>query len=77
MLDQASIHLNTCPSGHAAASLATALAVGVHLPAAGIALGLVALGISAGSVVGRYHYVVDVLGGAMLALVGAAISRLV
>ena len=73
VLGQASIQLNTCPSGHAAASLATALAVGVHLPVAGIALGLVALGISAGSVVGRYHYVVDVLGGAALALVGFAI----
>ena len=77
VLGRASNQLNTCPSGHAAASLATAAAVGASLPAAGIGLGLVALGITVGSVVGRYHYLLDALGGAALALVGFAISRLV
>src|SRR5207244_481657 len=40
VLVRASIHLNTFPSGHAAASLSTALAVGARLPLAGLVLGL-------------------------------------
>jgi len=77
VLDRASIHLNTFPSGHAAASVATALAVGAELPGAGLVLGLIALGIAAGSVLGRYHYAADALAGALLALAGFAVSRLV
>jgi membrane-associated phospholipid phosphatase len=76
VLGRASIHLNTFPSGHAAASLATALAVAARLPWAGFLLGLIALGISVGSVVGRYHYAADALAGATLALLGFLISRL-
>jgi membrane-associated phospholipid phosphatase len=77
VLGRASIQLNTFPSGHAAASLATALAVGVHLPSAGLVLGLVALGISLGSVLGRYHYAADALGGTAVALLGFLFSRFV
>jgi membrane-associated phospholipid phosphatase len=75
VLGRASIQLNTFPSGHAAASLATALAVGVCLPAAGLVLGLIALGILLGSVLGRYHYAADALSGAALAVLGFLVSR--
>ena len=75
VLGLASIQLNTFPSGHAAASLATALAVGARLPLVGLPLGLLALAIAIGSVVGRYHYAADALAGAALALLGFVISR--
>jgi membrane-associated phospholipid phosphatase len=77
VLGAASIQLNTFPSGHAAASVATALAVGARLPIAGAALGLLALGITVGSVVGRYHYAADAVAGAILGIAGFIISRFV
>jgi membrane-associated phospholipid phosphatase len=75
VIDQVSIQLNTFPSGHAAASLATALAVVARLPAAGLVLGVMATGIAIGSVVGRYHYAADVLAGLALAIIGFVVSR--
>ncbi len=63
-----SIQANTFPSGHAAGSLAVALAVIGTLPWTGAALLVVALSISLACVVGRYHYIVDVLAGVVLAL---------
>ena len=77
VLGLASIQLNTFPSGHAAASLATALAVGARLPLAGLPLGLLAIAIAIASVVGRYHYAADALTGAALALLGFVISQAV
>ncbi len=77
VLQRASIQLNTFPSGHVAASLATALAVGASLPIAGLVLVLLALGISVASVVGRYHYAADALAGVALALAAFVISRFV
>ena len=77
VLGRASIQLNTFPSGHVAASLATALAVYARLPVAGLLLGVLAIGIALGSVVGRYHYAADALAGAALALLGFVISRFV
>ena len=74
VLDRASIQLNTFPSGHTAASLAAALAVGAHLEAAGAVLGLIALGIATGSVVGRYHYAADAITGAVVALAAFTLS---
>jgi membrane-associated phospholipid phosphatase len=76
VLNRASVQLNTFPSGHAAASLATALAVGARLPAVGVVLAIVALGIAIGSVVGRYHYAADAITGMALAVAGFAISRI-
>ena len=70
VLDRASVQWNTFPSGHTAASLATALAVGAHMPIAGVVFGVVALSIAAGSVAGRYHYAAD-------AIIGAAVAVLV
>ena len=78
VLNRASVQWNTFPSGHTAASLATALAVGVHMPFAGVALAVVALSIAAGSVVGRYHYAADAIIGAavaVLAFVTATVVR--
>ena len=75
VLGVASVQLNTFPSGHAAASLATALAVGARLPLAGVLLGVLALAIAIGSVVGRYHYAADAVAGAALAILAFVISR--
>lgn len=77
LLGRASIQLNTFPSGHVAASVATALAVGARLPDAGVVLGLLAVGIAVGSVVGRYHYAADALAGAALAALAFMVSRVV
>jgi hypothetical protein len=68
VLNRASVQWNTFPSGHTAASVATALAVGSQMPFAGILLGVVAVSIAAGSVVGRYHYAADALVGAAVAV---------
>jgi membrane-associated phospholipid phosphatase len=74
ILDRASVQLNTFPSGHTAASLATALVVGAQLPLAGAALGAIALGIAVGSVVGGYHYAADAISGAAVAVAAFALS---
>lgn len=78
VLSRASVQWNTFPSGHTAASLATALAVGHEMPVAGLVLGSVAVSIAAASVVGRYHYAADAIVGAavaVLAFVTAAAAR--
>jgi membrane-associated phospholipid phosphatase len=78
VLDRASVQWNTFPSGHAAASLATALAVGADMPIAGMAIAGIAISIAVGSVVGRYHYAADALTGAgvaMLAFVMGSVTR--
>lgn len=59
---------NTFPSGHTSGSLAIALAVLPVMPVAGVVLLIIALAIALGCVTGRYHYAVDVLAGAILAL---------
>ena len=74
VLDRASVHWNTFPSGHAAASVAVALALGAHVPTAGAVLGIVAVSIAIGSVVGRYHYAADAIAGAVVAIVAFAMS---
>ncbi len=68
VLNRASVQWNTFPSGHTAASLATALAVGREMPLAGVVLGILAVSIAAGSVVGRYHYAADAIVGAVVAV---------
>jgi len=75
VLGRASHQLNTFPSGHAAASVAVALAVGAHLPIAGAMLAVLAGGILAGSVIGRYHYAADAITGAIVALLSFSFSR--
>ena len=59
---------NTLPSGHAAGSLAVALAVADILPVAGAILIVLALVIAVATVVTRAHFVVDVVSGVALAI---------
>lgn len=72
VLSRASVQWNTFPSGHTAASLATALAVAGDIPLAGVILGVLAISIAAGSVAGRYHYAADAIAGAAVAIVAFA-----
>jgi membrane-associated phospholipid phosphatase len=66
ILRHASIHLNTLPSGHVAAAVSAALVLLRLTPVAGAAFLLMALSIAVGAVVGRYHYTVDVVLGAIV-----------
>jgi membrane-associated phospholipid phosphatase len=66
---QFTICANTFPSGHAAGSLAVAFGVVDIMPRTGGVLMIIALCICLASVVGRYHYVVDVVAGILLALI--------
>lgn len=68
------IGVNTFPSGHVAGSLAIAMAVTGAAPVAGAALAVVAVSIAVACVVGRYHYIVDVVAGVVLALVAGTIT---
>jgi membrane-associated phospholipid phosphatase len=67
MVRQATIGVNTFPSGHVAVSLAAALAVLGSMPLTGGVLLFLAASVSLACSVGRYHYVVDVVAGAALA----------
>jgi membrane-associated phospholipid phosphatase len=75
MVEAFTIRANTFPSGHVAGSLAVAFALLGPLPAAGAVFLLLALSITVACVVGRYHYIVDAVAGAALAIaVWAAIQ---
>jgi membrane-associated phospholipid phosphatase len=74
LVENATIGVNTFPSGHVAASFAIALAVAGAMPVVGGVLFALAASIAVACVVGRYHYVVDVVTGLALAgLVWAAV----
>jgi membrane-associated phospholipid phosphatase len=66
-VENATIRVNTFPSGHVAVSLAVAAAVVDQMPLTGAILFALAVTVSIGAVVGRYHYVIDILTGALLA----------
>jgi hypothetical protein len=69
LLGATSIQANTFPSGHAAEAIASALlVVGAPVPVV-CAMFVSALAISAGAVLGRYHYALDALAGWMVAVV--------
>jgi membrane-associated phospholipid phosphatase len=68
MVQHLTIRVNTFPSGHAAGSLAVALAVAGALPWTGALLLVLAAAICVACVVGRYHYIVDVAAGTAVAL---------
>ena len=76
VLSRGSVQWNTFPSGHTAASTATALAVGTHVPAGGVVLGAIAVSIAVGSVVGRYHYAADAIAGVLVGLLAFFILAL-
>jgi hypothetical protein len=68
VVEKSSIQVNTFPSGHAAEALAAALLV---LGASGSLVTLMfaaAIGVSAGAVLGRYHYAADAIAGWAVAL---------
>ena len=68
MLGATSIQVNTFPSGHAAEALAAALLViGAPVPIV-VTIAVTALAISAGTVLGRYHYAADSIAGWMVAI---------
>ena len=68
LLRNASIHANTFPSAHVAASTAAALVVAALAPwPVGLLFGAIALGIALGTFFGRYHYMADALAGVLLA----------
>lgn len=68
MVQHLTIGVNTFPSGHAAGSLAVAFAVAGVLPGTGAALFVLAIAICVACVVGRYHYVIDVVAGGAVAV---------
>jgi membrane-associated phospholipid phosphatase len=76
ILRHGSVQWNTFPSGHVATASAAALAVGAVLPAAGAVLGLIAIGVAVAAAAGRYHYVADVVAGALVAALAFVLSRL-
>jgi membrane-associated phospholipid phosphatase len=67
LLGSTSIQVNTFPSGHAAEALAAALLVTDAPVPLVIVMGINAVLISAGAVLGRYHYAADILAGWMVA----------
>jgi membrane-associated phospholipid phosphatase len=68
MVENLTIRANTFPSGHAAGSLAVALAVIGVMPGIGLLFLVLAASIAVACVAGRYHYTVDVAAGIALAL---------
>lgn len=76
VLGRASVQWNTFPSGHAAASFATALAIAPYSLAVALVFGWIALSIAIGSVVGRYHYAADAIAGAIVAVIAFAITAI-
>jgi hypothetical protein len=68
ILQHASIHANTFPSAHVAASIACALFLVRVNAAVGLVFLFVAISISLGAVLGRYHYAADAILGAAAAI---------
>lgn len=68
LLGKSSIQVNTFPSGHAAEALAAALLVADAPWPVVVAMGISAVLVSAGAVLGRYHYVADAVAGWAVAL---------
>lgn len=64
---------NTFPSGHAAMAFAVAFALApVSVPAA-MAAAIVAIGVAIGAAAGGYHFALDVVVGALVAMAGCAV----
>jgi membrane-associated phospholipid phosphatase len=75
VLARVSHQLNTFPSGHVAVSIAAAACVLTVSWPAGLVFAMVAVGVAIGAVVGRYHYVMDVLVGVVVGLLAVVIFR--
>jgi len=70
-----SIGVNTFPSGHVAGSLATAIAVSEVIPAVAPFLLAIVVVIAIAAVLGRYHYFIDAVAGALLTLIAWVLVR--
>jgi hypothetical protein len=77
VLGRVSHRLNTFPSGHVAVSLASAAWVASVSGVAGGLVGVTAIAIAVGAVAGRYHYVLDVVLGVVVAASAVAIAAAV
>ncbi|HTM25060.1 MAG TPA: phosphatase PAP2 family protein [Vicinamibacterales bacterium] len=76
ILDAGSIGVNTFPSGHAAEALAAALLLSGSAWPIAACMFAIAAAISAGAVLGRYHYAADALAGwAVAILVWALVNH--
>lgn len=69
ILRHGSIHAISFPSAHVASAFAIALVLLYYAPAIGGVFLVIAILISLGAVIGRYHYAADVIAGAFTALV--------
>ncbi|HEU4636407.1 MAG TPA: phosphatase PAP2 family protein [Edaphobacter sp.] len=69
ILRHGSIHAISFPSAHVASAFAIALVLLYYAPAIGFVFLVVAILISLGAVLGRYHYAADVIAGALTALI--------
>ena len=68
LLGRTSIQANTFPSGHAAEAVACALLVSTAPAPVSLAVAIAAVLVSAGAVLGRYHYAADAIAGWMVAM---------
>lgn len=74
LLARVSHMANTFPSGHVAVTAAAAVTVYPVSPTAGLAMSVMTVGIAFGAVVGRYHFVVDVILGGGLGVAAGLLS---
>jgi membrane-associated phospholipid phosphatase len=74
VLRHASIQLNTFPSAHVVCTVAASLVLLKAVPLAGGIFLLVSLSIAAGAVLGRYHYLPDVIFGALLSVAVSGVT---
>jgi membrane-associated phospholipid phosphatase len=74
ILKNAGIHAISFPSAHVASALAVALVLLRLSPAIGMPFLVLAILISLGAVIGRYHYALDVLLGAVAAIIVFLVS---
>lgn len=75
LLAASSVQVNTFPSGHAAEGLALALLVVAAPAPVVVSMFAAAAAISAGAVLGRYHYAADAVAGWLVALLVWGITR--
>jgi hypothetical protein len=69
VLRRGSIQVNTFPSAHVASTVAASLVLLRLAPAVGVAFLVITIGIAFGAVLGRYHYAIDAIAAAALALI--------
>lgn len=78
ILGRASIHANTFPSAHVAASISAALVLLQFAPwPVSVLFALIAIGITLGTFAGRYHYGADAVAGVAVAAVAFLVEHLI